>query len=88
MGLEVDLEHLSPVWYSFALQLSRVLSGKVWWMNEVAQVLNVNCQQSDKSEFWTHNPWLIFQKSLDTGKLPLSRLQANIAPIVKKGDRS
>ena len=29
---------------------------------------------------------IIFQKSLDTGKLPLSK--ANIAPIFKKGDRS
>ena len=28
------------------------------------------------------------QKSLDTGKLPLSLSQANIAPIFKKGDRS
>ena len=31
---------------------------------------------------------IIFQKSLDTGKLPLSWSQANIAPIFKKGDRS
>ena len=31
---------------------------------------------------------IIFQKSLDTGKLTLSWLQANIAPIFKKGDRS
>ena len=30
----------------------------------------------------------IFQKSLDTGKLPLSWSQANIAPIFKKRDRS
>ena len=28
---------------------------------------------------------IIFQKSLDTGKLPLSWSQANIAPIFKKG---
>ena len=31
---------------------------------------------------------IIFQKPLDTGKLPLSWSQANIAPIFKKGDRS
>ena len=31
---------------------------------------------------------IIFQKSLDTGKLPLSWSQANIAPIFKKGYRS
>ena len=31
---------------------------------------------------------IIFQKSLDTGKLPPSWSQANIAPIFKKGDRS
>ena len=31
---------------------------------------------------------IIFQKSLDTGKLPLSLSQANIAHIFKKGDRS
>ena len=33
-------------------------------------------------------PQIIFQKSLDTGKLPLSLSQANIAPIFKKGNRS
>ena len=31
---------------------------------------------------------IIFPKSLDTGKLPLSWSQANIAPIFKKGDHS
>ena len=31
---------------------------------------------------------IIFQKSLNTGKLPLYWLQVNIAPIFKKGDRS
>ena len=31
---------------------------------------------------------LIFQRSLDTGDLPESWLQANISPIYKKGDRT
>ena len=31
---------------------------------------------------------IIFQKSLETGKLLLSWSQANMAPVFKKGDRS
>ena len=31
---------------------------------------------------------IIFQKSLDTGEIPKSWLQANISPIFKKGDRT
>ena len=31
---------------------------------------------------------VIFQKSITTGELPLSWLQANITPIFKKGDRT